>query len=461
MKINETHTTKVCIVGLGPAGIGSALTFLDSNLASDILCIDAGNLFNDRSCSVLQGKSCDKEKHCQIVSGLGGCSLFGGKLSLFPAGSGFVDILCSRKLAQREIQDALKLLSRCLSLEDPKLSENTTKRAEQFWEQLGFKYKYYNLYLYDQIELRKAFHNILLDLKSTGAKLLERTSLIDIKSKERGFIILAKHASGEDIIIHARYLVLGIGRAGTSLLRSLNSKLNLNGKENHLEVGIRIEFPTKLYPDIDKYHKDLKLFFDDARTYCLCKNGKIALYNLEGMCFTEGYYNPKISSGLTNIGILLRLKPSPQNEKIVYEIKKRVLKVTRGKPGVQRLTEYLGINTDTNKISTSFNASISYWEKVDINELFPSPLSEKIKNAIYYFVSIILPKDHWGDVIVFAPEVHYTGLSFPMNPDFSIIPGMYLIGECTGKFRGVLQAFASGRICAKSIIGEENGKKIR
>jgi len=458
-RLNE-YTPKVCIVGLGTAGIGATLTFLKSNLASNILCMDAGTLFNNRSCSVLQGKSCDKEEYCQIISGLGGCSLFGGKLSLFPAGSGFGDVLGSRELAQMEIQDTLRLVSHCLSLEVPKLTENNAKRAKQFWENFGVRYKHYNVYLYDQIELRKVLHNILLGLKYSGVKLLERTSLIDIESKDWGFVILAKHASKEEIVIHTKYLILGIGRAGTPLLRSLNSKLDLNGKENNLEVGVRIEFPTKLCPDIDKYHKDLKLFFDDARTYCLSKNGKIALYNIGGICFTEGYYNPKISSGLTNIGILLRLKPSPQNEKILYEIKKRVLKITKGKPGAQRLTEYLGIDKP-HELSKPFNTSISYWEKVDIDKFFPSPVSEKIKNAVYYFVSRIFSKDYWEDIIVFAPEVHYNGLSFPVNPDFSIIPRMYLIGECTGRFRGILQAFASGSICAKRIIGEENGEKIR
>lgn len=459
MERNEINTTKICIIGLGPAGIGSALTFLNSNLAGDILCIDAGNLFNNRSCPVLQGKSCDKEKHCQIISGLGGCSLFGSKLSLFPAGSGFVDILGSRKLAQEKIQDALKLMSRWLSLEAPKLNNNTTKRAQLFWEQLGFKYKYYNVYLYDQRELRKAFHNIILDLKYSGAKLLERTSLIDIKPKERGLIILAKHVSGKDTIIYAKYLILGIGRAGNSLLRSLNSKLNLNGKENHLEVGVRIEFPTRLCPDIDKYHKDLKLLFGDARTYCLSKNGKIALYHIDGVCFTEGYSTSEPSTDLTNIGILVRLKPSSYNDRILYEIKKRTLELMEGKPGVQVLDEYLREDNLSQSVDLPFKASISYWNKVNINNIFPFPISEKIRKAVYYFVSRIFPKNYWKNIIVFAPEVHYAGLSFPVKSNFSIFPNMYLVGECTGKFRGVLQSFTSGVICAQNIISDINNNE--
>ena len=72
MKKNErqnNYKTKVCIVGLGPAGIGVALKFLDSDLVNDVMCLDAGNPPNDRSYSILQNNSCKKEEPCQIIRG--------------------------------------------------------------------------------------------------------------------------------------------------------------------------------------------------------------------------------------------------------------------------------------------------------------------------------------------------------------------------------------------------------
>ena len=99
-----------------------------------------------------------------------------------------------------------------------------------------------------------------------------------------------------------------------------NRNLNSGGKKNHLEAGVRIEFPTRLCPDIGGYHKDLKLLFGDARTYCLCKNGKVALYRIDEVCFTEGYFTSESLTDLTNIGILVRLKPSSHSNKILYEI---------------------------------------------------------------------------------------------------------------------------------------------
>lgn len=101
------------------------------------------------------------------------------------------------------------------------------------------------------------------------------------------------------------------------MLKHLNTQLNLRGKENHIDVGVRLEFPTDLYPDITKYHNDLKLLFNNARTFCVCKDGRVTHYWLEGIFFMEGNYNPNDKSGFTNLGILMRLKPSRENEAIL------------------------------------------------------------------------------------------------------------------------------------------------
>ena len=99
--------------------------------------------------------------------------------------------------------------------------------------------------------------------------------------------------------------------------------------------------------------------FGDARTYCLCKNGKVALYRIDEVCFTEGYFTSESLTDLTNIGILVRLKPSSHSDKILYEIKKRTLKLTKGKPGVQTLNEYLAMNNASKRANLPFKPSIS------------------------------------------------------------------------------------------------------
>lgn len=457
--MKNDHNPDVCIVGLGPAGIGTILTLSCSNLASRVLGLDAGTSPSIRSCSVLQNGSCKKEEPCQMISGFGGCSLLsGGKISAFPAGSKLGTILGSKDLADKKLLEALGLFNNYLSLHKPNITTNDIKHARKLFEKLGFEYRYYDAYLYNQEELRETYQKIFLQLKSTGMSLLLNTKVTKIDSQGNGFKLTARRGN-QKVTIFTEYLVLGVGRLGRSMLTSLNTELNLGAKENHLDVGIRLEFPTDLYPDITKYHNDLKLLFNNARTFCVCRDGKIAPYLFEDVYFTEGYYNPEYRSGFTNLGIMIRLKPSIQNEIIFNEIKKKLLYISNGKPVCQRLSDYLNIDIKNCSPNKSLRSSTSFWVRGDVNQCFSPDVSIKIKEAVLSFASRLLPKNCWEKVNVFAPEVDYGGLSFPVKSDFSISPGIYLIGDCTGRFRGILQAFCSGIVCAESIIGSAYEKE--
>jgi len=172
--------TKICIVGLGPAGIASALIFWKHGLAKDLICIDAGNLSN-RNCPVLSNQECIKTEPCQILSGLGGCSLFGGKISNFPAGGGLVSILGSKGKALEKTEKALKFIANNIFLEDAKITNKNIEEAREFFNQLGFKFKHYNVYTYNTEELRKMFHNVIFSLTSDKATILFRTRMINME----------------------------------------------------------------------------------------------------------------------------------------------------------------------------------------------------------------------------------------------------------------------------------------
>lgn len=449
----------VAVVGLGPAGIGAALTLAKSNIANRVLCLDIGNRPSMRFCSVIHDNYCKKEKHCQVISGFGGCSLLSsGKVSAFPAGSSLVNILGSKASAERATAKAIDLFGSYVVLAEPKFRSSDIKAARDLYKALGFEYKYYDAYRYNQDELREAYERIIGELKSSGMSLLLNTELIEVDITEDGYKLTASRGD-ERLSISAKYVVLGLGRLGRTFLKSLNVKLNMGGKENHLDVGVRLELPKDMCTDLTKYHNDLKLLFDSARTFCVCSNGKVAIYLLEDAFFTEGYYNPEHESEFTNIGILIRLPPSRENESILEEIKKRCQ--CAGKPNViyQRLTDYLANRGEKGESLKMLKSSISFCAGDDINRCFPEPVSGKIRKAVHYFVSRFLPEDDWGKVNVFAPEVDYGGVYFPINRDFSIIPRMYLVGDCTGRFRGILQAFCSGMICGENIVCGADGNE--
>lgn len=446
----------ICIVGLGPAGIGAALTLSKSDLAQNILCIDMGNDNKIRSCSILNGGKCEEEIPCQMISGFGGCSsLSGGKIGVFPAGSELEVILGTKDLARKKLLEAFALINTYIPLNKPNITVDETESANRDFKTLGFDYKYYDSYLFSPKELQRAYKDIILELESKGLQLSMKTQLRGIESKDDGFK-LQVIKDGNCVTISTKYLILGMGRSGRDFLKQINSELNLGGKYNYLDVGVRLEFPTHLWQDMSKYHNDLKLVFKDARTFCVCKDGKVAPYCLHDVLFTEGYCDTECQSGLTNLGILVRLAPSEQNETILDEIKNTELLISNGLPIGQKLTDYLNIKSDKENKEYLIKSSMACWVRGNIDQLYPPFVSQKIRDAVVYFTSRLMPENCLESMYVFAPEIDYGGLSFPINADFSINPGMYLIGECTGKFRGILPAFCSGIVCAEGIIGDLN-----
>ena len=454
------YKSDVCIVGLGPAGIGTALTLANSNLEYHVICLDSGASVTDRTCSILQNDNCNKEKPCQMISGFGGCSLLSaGKISVFPAGSKLVTLLGSKDLAERKISEAFRLFNYYLHLHQPNITTTDIKKAKELFEKLGFGYKYYDSYLFNKEEIQKAYQKISLQLTSAGMELLMNTKLIRVDYEKNEFRLTIRK-DNQNVIIFTKYLILGVGRLGQNFLKSLNRKLNLGGRNNHLEIGVRLEFPTEIYPDIDKYHKDLKLFYNNIRTYCICKEGKLAPYYLNDMFILDGYSNPANKTNFTNLGIMLRLDHYDQNNQTINEIKKRILKISNGKPVRQMLIDYLNLKIKNKTPSTLSGNSISFWVDGDVSKCFPEPFSTRIMEGVHKFISTTLSDVSWEKVSVFAPAIEYSWLKFPIKSDFSILPKMYLVGDCAGQFRGILQSFCSGIICAESIIGKVYEKKL-
>ena len=390
--MRDAYFTKVCCVGLGPAGIGATYTLSKSHFARHTLSLDAGGSVDNKYCQILNGGECRLANPCQMISGIGGCTILSsGKISGYPAGSALASILGSADSAKEKLTEAFEILRGFLPIRESKNKASPVLAKEKFGK-LGFEYRYYPVSTFDHRDLTRAYRMILSQIRSKGVRVLPKTKIMDIKLGKNRFKLTGMQENKE-ITIVTKYLILAIGRLGQNLLKSLSSRIvGATHSEYHLDIGVRLEFPTDLYPDIDESHKDLKLLFDDARTFCVCKDGKIAAYRYEDVFLLDGYYNPMYKTGFTNLAILIRVKPSSQNETLFSETKERVSSISAGKPVRQMLPEYLG-----NKSKFAFSASsIAFWQWGDVNKCFPSEISKKIQEAVNNFASKLLPLNHGG-----------------------------------------------------------------
>jgi hypothetical protein len=447
----QTIKKDFCIIGFGPASIGAALELSNSSIIKDTIVIEAGKNIDEKNCPILKNEKCLKEKTCSIISGFGGSSVLGGsKLSDYPAGSNIAEILESDKKTRDKFQKSLKIIKKFVKITKHTMNSPAIELSKKEYREKGFEYKYYDVYKFDKKSLITGYKKIELLLIQKGLLFYHNTTVKKIKLDEGKYTIFAEGDRGP-LIIQSKYVIVGVGRLGYDLLESINTEFNLNAKENPLDIGVRLEFPTEIFPNIDGTHGDLKLLFaDNARTFCVCKGGKIAPYLLDDIFCTEGYLDLTKPTPFTNVAILIRVQNMNYSYLIDY-VKKQLITQTNRLPIRQKYDDYIHSIKSHN---TLMDSSINHWAWGEINQLFPEAISQKINNALKFFVSNLFQNRDICKITIFAPEIHRNGYNFILKQNFSIKERIYLIGECSGAFRGILQSFTSGVICAESILEE-------
>lgn len=442
----------VCIVGLGPAGLGAALTLLKANINSKIICIDAGRNINNRICNFLEYGSCDRIQPCSVISGIGGTSFIGGhKYSSFPAGSSFTKILGSESEAKKKMDEALRILSDYIPLTSPNVYLDELDDIKNEFKENGFELKYYDSFSSSKNEMQKGYNKIIKEMIKSKIFVYPNYELVDMNFENNNYSLTLKR-DHEIKNVQSKYVILGIGRYGESIINDLEKKGEIKCYDNHLEVGIRLEFPSSIFPDIDKFHNDLKLIYGDLRSYCVCKDGIIAPYFKNNVTFLDGYGGNDTIKGFTNFGINLRLPISRNNKKYSEIIIQNLQDKYNGMPIIQPLNNYLENNIDNNIVITNYHTTLPNSVIGNINDVYPDSISIKLRMGVERFIKELIPKDNWGKIMVLAPVLEYSWPRINVNKNFQVKDRLFFIGDCTGQFRGTVQAFCSGLICGESII---------
>lgn len=448
--MTEIIHKEICIIGFGPASIGAALELSNNPIVEKIIVIEAGDKLADKSCSILKKSACRKDKSCSIISGFGGSSVLGGsKLSDYPAGSKIGTVIDSDEATKKKFEKSLEMIENFVPINKITIDNSEIEESTKNYREKGFNLKFYDVYTFEKNDLIKGYDEIESILLQKGVDFRFNTVVYNIEKDLAGYKISAKKGKSK-IVIHSKNVILGVGRRGYDLLEHLNGSLELNVNENPIDVGVRLEFPSAIFPDIDKSHGDLKLRFEknQARTFCVCKGGKIAPYLIDDIYCTEGYWDLKNPTMFTNLAILVRID-NADYQKLIKFIKKQLEIQTEGLPVRQTYNNFLNPKNSQN---FEMPSSINYWSWGDINNLFPEEISQEIRNAVTFFASNLINNSDLDEVTIFGPEIHRTGYNFTLKKDFSIEEGLYLVGECSGAFRGILQSFVSGVICAESIV---------
>ena len=399
------------LIGMGPAGIGLAMSLRGTSTIKNMICFERGSFNIDVNCSALSEKECCCSNSCGVISGVGGAStLSSGKISNFPAGSGLAEFFDSEKQLRELLDEVIQFLSDEIQLKRIEIDTATKMNAKAFYKQRNIDYKYYDVYEFDGKSYRSFIQKTVQELMDEGLQLFDNAEVLDVHRDPHTsyFCINVRTPDGEKQFF-VQKLVVAIGA---------------------LDIRDKLILST---------HGDLKLKHGAGRTYCVTADGKIIAYQTDGVRFLEGCMESSVSTGYTNLAVLIKCN----DESSVCEFINRYRKDFNGRPIKQKLVDYANGQISDEEIDTTLASAV----RGDINSLF----STDINNAIKEFINDVLVEAMGiseDSITLVAPELKILR-NLQMDKNFEIDSNLFVIGAVTGKFRGILQSFCSGTRCGQ------------
>ena len=401
------------IVGAGPSGLTAAN--LLTKTTTNYLIIEKGKTLFNR----------DTKSPKDIVTGIGGGGLFSdGKVSFYPSGTNLYklnpDLLIP---AYKELQNLFANFDITIpefnpdGLEVPKvLNDNgiiqkkydSIVMGQDMLYRLGF-------YLYDNIPKK----NILVD--HTVQKVLKTSFGYTVKT--------VNNADGAVVEFHARKILFSSGKFSSL---SIDKIFPFDGKIfKKIEFGIRIETEPRTFDYKDLQQTDLKLIMPisshgmEFRTFCFCRNGYIVHGEFENLSSFNGVSNVANCS-LTNFGLNLRINHPEQYHALKDKISSLFV---QGAVIKTPLKDFIGSNTYS-------------WD-TEIYALFKDCL---LKN---------FPTLCTSDALLTGPSFEYSGFYPNIDNNLKVADeAIFISGDLTGDFRGLLPALVSGYFAGYAITNE-------
>ena len=419
---NESSEYDVAVIGLGSSGMLAFKYLLDHGIK--VIGIEKGKDPNNRT-----------ESACDIASGFGGSGLFSdGKLSFYPAGSSlWMNALKPKiKAAYGTVKDLLEEVG----CDIPSWNDRWEKKYEIL---SSINEKEYESIYFDQIQSRKFINNIYEKYKSN---MMLNTRPKIIKYYNNGFNIELTNNE----FVRAKRLLVATGKLGNSLLYHIDSNIAFFHK---YELGVRLETESENFIPFELNQVDYKLIKKnkniEIRTFCCCKNGRVleSYYDDVLEDIDKGRYFRSFNGGISeeqtgrsNIGILVRCEDT--NSTLIKEFR----------CFLETFLEQKGLNSGTISLQEFREAIRNEGEQI---------IGAESDNLINDFVSKIIKSDDIKyDTKIYLPEIEYYG-KYPLF-DWDNLKvsnkNIWIAGDVSGSFRGLLPSLISGIYAAMSIVQE-------
>lgn len=460
------------IVGAGPTGIYSAYEFMLKSPNAKVLLIDKGHNIYDRRCPILEKKikQCPKDIYgnsgckpsCSMTCGFGGAGAYSdGKFNITNEFGGWMDEF----LPVEEVLDLIKYVDK-INLEHGAPTEITNPNSKEVFEiekkAIGAGLKLLRSevrHLGTEINL-----NLLKSIYETMKGKIDylfKTAVEDVVVEDgvcKGIVL----SGGK--IINSDYVLLGVGRTGSTWLTEILSRHGVKFVNNRVDVGVRVETNDIIMSDINKYLYEGKFIFNTSvgtqvRTFCSNPSGHVVVENHEGImtCNGHSYHDIKLGSKNTNFALLVsHTFDQPFNDPNEYaqEISKLANKLSGGGVIVQKYGDILkGRRSTKKRLDEGF-------VKPTLKEAIPGDLGlvlpyNTMKSLIEMVnaLNVVTPGIASDHTLFYGVEAKFYSDRPEVNNEFETkITNLFVGGDGAGITRGLAQAGANGVCVARNII---------
>jgi len=457
------------IVGAGPAGVFAALA-LSVYPDLRIAILDKGPDIDRRHCPAREpGGTCRNCQPCAIMTGWGGAGAFSdGKLTLSPAvGGHLAEILGERRAVElvEEVDQTYVQFGAPGPIWGGRSDaiESLEKRAAL--ASLRFVSVPIRHMGTDRcVTIMRAMRDELL---SRGVTIKTRTPVSRILT-DNGAVTGVETATGE--VLDAGCVIVAPGREGAPWLKSIAADLGLTLHRNPVDLGVRVELPSVVLEPITQLVYESKFIYyshafdDQVRTFCMCPHGEVSTEFAGDVMTVNGHSFSDLKTTNTNFAILVSKSfTEPFDDPIAYgKSIARLANLLSGGIMVQRLGD----------LESGRRSTVERLSRSIVTPTLPSAVPGDLNLVLpYRYVVDILEMLHAMDelapgvasrhTLLYGVEVKFYSCRLHITPDMATeVAGLFACGDGAGVTRGLIQASASGKVAAHSVL-ERLGKQAQ
>ena len=393
----------VIVIGGGVSGLAAAYSLVQKGLR--ILVIERGKHIYHRNRSEI----------LDVSNGIGGAGLFSdGKLSMYPSASKLW------KLQKSNLESAYKQV-RLLLHEIGTDIETFSEDWCQDFIQEGIQKHYESKLISIEQRLKLVF---LLYQGIGGSNILTESNVTKITKSDNIYYVKIR-GGGLDCTHQAKAIIVSGGKHCFGKLVTKSGGIEVGNMTYALEIGFRVECNNSEFDYYDNPQLDVKLIRQSEthtiRTFCCCRDGIVLESSSYDIRSLNGSSTDWEQTGKTNVGILVRVE---------------------GSEG-RKLRKKLGESFFKQKGTTiSLGGYLSDKESV---------FDEKVDSMVRGFIMDNFPKMSASNAVIHYPSIEKDGY-YPEVNEILKLPSenIWVAGDATGLFRGLLSALVSGVLAGYS-----------